>query len=134
MVQIAGVYQHQKNENLKEFVMAIGENAEFATKADAATSSMEFVVSGDNYTVKNVYPDKTVTFSFTLGAEFDDPMPTGISFKSVATLNGNTIAVKTFLNGAQIGYRNYDFSDSGCVITMGATATTHVAKRIYSRQ
>ncbi|XP_017779742.1 PREDICTED: fatty acid-binding protein-like [Nicrophorus vespilloides] len=131
---LTGKYQHVKNENLKEFIMAFGgELTDFATKSDSMTCTMEVTCDGDNFTMSTVYPDNTINLKFTLGAEFDDPMPNGQMYKSVASSAGPVLTIKTHKDGAEVGFRTYEFSETECFMTMGAKSTPIVAKRWFKR-
>lgn len=79
------------------------------------TPTMEITVSGNKYTISSDSGVKAANIEFTLNEEFDDPMPTGVVLKSVATLEGNVLKITSKTDGKR-GVRTYEFTDTQCIL------------------
>ncbi|XP_022904934.1 fatty acid binding protein 1-A, liver-like [Onthophagus taurus] len=131
MALIPGKYKLENNENFVAFLTSLGVPADNAQYADKLRPHLTVNVSGDKIELVSDSGVKNTTTTFIIGQECDDPLPTEHIAKSTATLNGNTIDVKT--SCAEVGLdgsRTYDFTSDGLTITYKGSV---VAKRIYKR-
>ncbi|KAF2899143.1 hypothetical protein ILUMI_07031 [Ignelater luminosus] len=129
MVQIAGNYKLDKNENLSVYLKSLGVPEELAQKAETPGLTLEVVVEGNKYSFKS---SSKINLEFTLDEEFEEPFAVaGIVLKSIAKLNGNKITVTSKTDDGRTGTRTYEFTDSGLTLTL--TSKDITAKRYYSR-
>ncbi|XP_022904939.1 fatty acid-binding protein-like [Onthophagus taurus] len=130
MVQIAGKYTHDRNENFEAYMQSFGPlvTPEVITQYVNSKPTIEVKLDGNNCTISS---SGGQTQSFTFGQAYKDDLFAGHDIESTATLNGNKIEIKTVSKkSGNSGARIYEFSDEGLVIhyTGGVEA-----KRFYKR-
>lgn len=83
MVQIVGKYEHERSENLEEYLKTVvGE--EHADKASTFAQSkpvLEVQNNGDDFTITVSNDGKSNTTTFQLGVPYDETMPHGVTMK-----------------------------------------------------
>ncbi|CAH1375108.1 unnamed protein product [Tenebrio molitor] len=133
MVQIAGKYQHVKNENFLEYLVAIGVPEDRAKAVDARKPTLEVAVDGNKISVNIINSgEEKVLSTFILDKEVDEAMPNNITLKSTAKLNGDSLTVTSKTPSGEIRSRVYKFSDTELVLTMNNDKGPE-GKRIYKR-
>jgi hypothetical protein len=134
MVQIAGKYQHVKNENFLEYLVSIGVPEDRAKVADARKPTLEVAVDGNKISVSINSGDgeEKASSTFILGEEVDEALPNNITLKSTAKLNGDSLTVTSKTPSGKSGSRVYKFSDTELVLTMNNDKGPE-GKRIYKR-
>jgi len=96
MVNFNGTYKLEKNENLEEFLAAMGVGAMKRKMASMARPSVEVKVEGDTWTIVTSSTLKTATWTFTLGEEKELQNTSDSSMiKAIFTLEGNRLIQKT---------------------------------------
>jgi hypothetical protein len=132
MVQIAGKYQHVKNENFVEYLVTLGIPEDKAKAADTLKPKLEVVVDGNKISLNSDSGVENASSTFILGQEVDEPMPNNIILKSTAQLNGDTLTVNSKTPTGKAGSRVYKFSDTELVVTLTSDKGPQ-GKRIYKR-
>ncbi|XP_068897849.1 fatty acid-binding protein, adipocyte-like [Tenebrio molitor] len=134
MVQIAGKYQHVRNENFLEYLLSIGVPEDRAKVADARKPTLEVAVDGNKISVNINSGDgeEKASSTFILGEEVDEALPNNITLKSTAKLNGDSLTVTSKTPSGKSGSRVYKFSDTELVLTMNNDKGPE-GKRIYKR-
>ncbi|KAH0812360.1 hypothetical protein GEV33_010431 [Tenebrio molitor] len=118
MVQIAGKYQHVKNDHFLEYLLALGVPEDRAKVADARNPKLEVVVDGNKISLNS--DSGTITSStFILGEEVDEPLPNNVTFKSTAKLNGDSLTITSKNPNGEVSTRVYKFSDTELVFIAG---------------
>ncbi|GJQ69339.1 putative lipid binding protein [Trypoxylus dichotomus] len=136
MVEIAGKYQLQSNENLVEYLKGldsfIGSEVtdELANTIDALRPTLDVSVDGDKISLVS---NAGSSASFTLGVPFEDEILTGVKVTSVATLSGDKLTIESTSGDNRKGLREYLFDESGLVIIYSGGNSNVTAKRTYTR-
>ncbi|KAJ3626006.1 hypothetical protein MTP99_016534 [Tenebrio molitor] len=130
MVQIAGKYQHVKNDHFLEYLLSIGIPEDRAKESDARNPKLEVVVDGNKISLNS--DPGTTSSTFILGEEVDEPLPNNVTFKSTAKLNGDSLTITSKSPNGEVSTRVYKFSDTELVLTMSGNKGRQ-AKRIYKR-
>jgi hypothetical protein len=112
ILQIAGKYQHVKNENFVEYLVTLGIPEDKAKAADTLKPKLEVVVDGNKISLNSDSGVENASSTFILGQEVDEPMPNNITLKSTAQLNGDTLTVNSKTPTGKVGTRVYKFSDT----------------------
>jgi len=141
VVKIVGTYKLEKNENLDAFYTAAGVPW-IARKMMLATSPTTYVSQEKNDNEEDVWFFKTVSFtrtidlSFKLNEPFEDELPSGDVYETVAKMEGEHkfILESSKEDGDTVlsFVRVYEFSQDGLVMTM-KHPTGVEAKRYFKR-
>ncbi|XP_054158693.1 fatty acid-binding protein-like [Oppia nitens] len=91
MSDFTGKYKLQSATNTEAFLKELGLPDEFVAKAKDVKPELEISLTGDEYTIKTVTPNRTHEIKFKLGEEFDDQLPDGRKFKTTVTIEGNKL-------------------------------------------
>lgn len=133
MVEIAGTYNHERNENLDEYFKAIGVPYIGRKMMAMSNPRLEVENNGEKWTIRNISAMRTSSLTFSLGVEYEESMPSGDKLKNVTNLEGNSLVTNsTSPNGSKI-IRRYDFTPGGATLTMTHEESGQVAKRFYNR-
>ncbi|KAB0802402.1 hypothetical protein PPYR_04588 [Photinus pyralis] len=127
MVQIAGTYKLEKNENLAEYLTALGISEEKIKLASTPGSTVEITVEGNKYT----FNSSVMFTTLILNEEVDEKVPSGITVKSKATLDGNKLCIESYFPDGRNGTRIFEFNEEGFIVTM--TTSSLEAKRYFVR-
>ncbi|CAH0561083.1 unnamed protein product [Brassicogethes aeneus] len=134
MVQIAGKYKLEKNENLVAYLTGLGIPEDKAKIADSVKPEVEIIIEGDNITITSNSGIGNSSSKFVVGKEVDDPMPMGVVLKSTTKLESDAIIVDSKDPNGVSGQRVYKFTSSGFVLTMTSNKNgVPSATRTYSR-
>ncbi|XP_076245301.1 fatty acid-binding protein-like [Calliopsis andreniformis] len=133
MTSIVGNYQHDRNENLDEYFKAIG--VPYIPRKMMGMSSPRLEISNDDnkWTIRTISMMRTVELIFTLGEEYEEHMPTGITLKNTTTMEGDSlVTVSVGPDNTKI-VRKYEVTEDGVVLTMTHEKSGQVAKRYFKR-
>ncbi|XP_022917754.1 fatty acid-binding protein-like [Onthophagus taurus] len=134
MVEIAGKYNLESNENLDEYYKAIG--VPFIPRKMMCSSRPELTISVDEkgeWTISSSTLLRTVVITFRLGEEYNEHMPGGVTIQSVTTREGDSfVTVSTVPNGTKV-IRRYDFNETHCILYLKHEESGVEAKRFYKR-
>ncbi|KAF5280948.1 hypothetical protein FQR65_LT14916 [Abscondita terminalis] len=129
MVQMAGTYKLEKNENFDEYLAAIGIPQDKIKYVNTAGVSYEIIVDGNKYIFKSSTGMDT---TLVLNEEVEETLGSvNMKLKSCTKLDGNKLIVNSELPDGRKGTRTYEFCDKGFVVTM--TSGDKVAKRYFVR-
>ncbi|OXA43912.1 fatty acid-binding protein [Folsomia candida] len=137
MAKIIGTYKLEKNENLDAFYTAAGVPW-IARKMMLVSSPTIDVTQEKNENEEDVWLIKTVSFirtinlSFKLDEPFEDVLPSGDVFETVARMEGDNKFILDSTREDTSFIREYDFSEDGLVMTM-KHPTGVEAKRYFKR-
>jgi len=135
---IIGIYKLDKNENLDAFYIAAGVPW-IARKMMLVTSPTVYVSQEKNDDEEDLYLFRTVSFtrtidlSFKLNEPFEDTLPSGDVFETVAKMEGDNKFILESSKEDTSFIREYEFSEEGLVMTM-KHPTGVEAKRYFKRQ
>ncbi|XP_018569853.1 fatty acid binding protein 1-A, liver-like [Anoplophora glabripennis] len=112
MVQITGKYEPVENINVYEFLVKMGVPEDEAKAKTEKKSPFEIVLDGNKLRFTSGLAIKPA--EFVLGEEGEEILPPDIVVKSIATLDGNVITVKSSKPEVDLtGSRTLTFTDSG---------------------
>ncbi|CAH1382017.1 hypothetical protein MTP99_005905 [Tenebrio molitor] len=132
MVQIAGKYQHVKNEHFLEYLISLGIPEDKAKAVDALKPKLEVVVDGNKISLNSDSGVENASSTYILGEEVDETLPDNITVKSTAKLNGDSLTVTSKSPSGKVGTRVYKFSDTELVMTLSGDKGPE-GKRVYKR-
>lgn len=83
MVQIVGKYEHERSENLENYLKSVvgDEHADKAATFVNSKPVLEVQKNGDDYTIIVTNEGKSTTTNFQLGVPYDETMPHGVTMK-----------------------------------------------------
>ncbi|XP_068205455.1 fatty acid-binding protein-like [Palaemon carinicauda] len=90
MVEFAGTYAHDRDDNFEEVLVKVGVGFLFRKIASRAKPTMKVEVKDDTWTITTVLPIKTLVWSFRLNEEVELEGPEG-KMKATFTLDGNVL-------------------------------------------
>nr|AEM45872.1 fatty acid-binding protein [Abscondita cerata]2N93_A Chain A, Fatty acid-binding protein [Abscondita cerata] len=129
MVQLAGTYKLEKNENFEEYLAALGVPQDSIKKANSPGVVYEIIVNGNKFTFKS---SSGMNSTLIVNEEVEEVLGTvNMNIKSFTKLEGSKLVVNSELPDGRKGTRTYEFCDKGFVLTM--CAGDMVAKRYFIR-
>ncbi|XP_015435656.1 PREDICTED: fatty acid-binding protein, adipocyte-like [Dufourea novaeangliae] len=133
MASIVGTYQHERNENLDEYFRAVG--VPYIPRKMMAMSSprLEILNDGDIWTIRTISMIRTVEVTFTLGEEYEEHMPAGVTLKNVTTMEEDSLVTVSVGAGNNKVVRKYEVIKDGVLLTMTHEQSGQVAKRYFKR-
>ncbi|XP_017790990.1 PREDICTED: fatty acid-binding protein 12-like isoform X1 [Habropoda laboriosa] len=133
MSSIAGTYQHESNENLDEYFKAVG--VPYIPRKMMCMSSprLEILNDSDKWTIRTISMIRTVEVTFTLGEEYEEHMPAGVTLKNVTTMEGDSLVTVSVGPDNNKVLRKYAVTEDGVVLTMTHENSGQVAKRYFKR-
>ncbi|CAH2001733.1 unnamed protein product [Acanthoscelides obtectus] len=138
MVQIAGKYKLEKNENFVELLKKQGIPEEHAKHANEDRALLTVEVNGDKIKLTTQSALRNSEVEFHVGKAIQEDIAPEYRCSSTAKLVGNTLTIESIPTDgrAKSLTRVYTFTDTGIevVVTMNDGGSTTEAKRIYKRQ
>ncbi|XP_076548559.1 fatty acid-binding protein isoform X3 [Osmia lignaria lignaria] len=133
MASIVGTYQHERNENLDEYFKAVG--VPYIPRKMMIMSSPRLEISndGDKWTIRTISMIRTVEITFTLGEEYEEHMPNGVTLKNVTAMEGDSLVTTSVGPDNNKLVRKYEVTEDGVVLTMTHEKSGQVAKRYFKR-
>jgi superfamily II helicase len=137
MANIIGTYKLEKNENLDAFYAAAGvpwipRKMMLATSPRMEVSQEKNEDEEDVWLIKTVSFMSTVSLSFKIDEGFEDVLPSGDVFETVAKMEGDNKFVLESTKDDLSFIREYEFSKDGLIVTM-KHPTGVEAKRYFNR-
>ncbi|XP_076668737.1 fatty acid-binding protein isoform X1 [Andrena cerasifolii] len=162
MTSLVGNYQHERNDNLDEYFKAVG-MFKSATKNDcgvpydgsknkyaltACVTGVPYIPrkmmsmshpqlqisnDGDKWTIRTISMIRTVELTFTLGEEYEEYMPAGVTLKNVTTMEGDSLVTVSVGPDNNKVVRKYETTEDGVLLTMTHEKSGQVAKRYFTR-
>ncbi|XP_043482385.1 fatty acid-binding protein homolog 9-like [Leptopilina heterotoma] len=135
MVQIVGKYEHERSENLEEYLKTVvgEEHADKAATFAQSKPVLEVGNNGDDYTITVSNDGKSNTTTFQLGVPYDETMPHGVTMKSLTTQEGDKFTTKTELPNGNKSVRVYEFTENGITVHLSDENTGAKGTRYYKR-
>ncbi|VEN33697.1 unnamed protein product [Callosobruchus maculatus] len=138
MVQIAGKYKLERNENFIELLIKQGTPEQHAKFANEDKPVLTIEVNGDK--IKITTSESKVNsgvVEYQLGKSIQETMGSDHLLNSTAKLDGNTLTIESTAaeGGAKALTRVYTFTDTGLEVIVRITGegSPTEAKRIYKR-
>ncbi|CAL4126115.1 unnamed protein product, partial [Meganyctiphanes norvegica] len=94
MIQFAGSYKHEKDDNFEAILNKQGFNFVLRKMLGSVHPSVEITVDGKKWTIVTTIPIKSVTHEFIIDEEIELESPDGKKQKVIFTLEGNTLTQK----------------------------------------
>lgn len=128
-----GKYQHERNENLDDYFKAIG--VPYIPRKMMLTSrpTLEVKQEGDKWTIKTISLLRTMELTFTLGEEFTESMPSGVTLKNTARIEDDSIVISSTGPNGEKTERKYEFKDDEVILTMTHEQSGQIAKRYFKK-
>ena len=112
MVQIAGTYKHEKDENLETYFSTIGLPQEVQKLAMVPGLTVDVTEEDNKYTFKTSSKLET---TLKVGEEVDENA-FGLSVKSTLKREDNNLIVNSVMPGGRTSTRIYAFTNEGFVV------------------
>ncbi|XP_060814558.1 uncharacterized protein LOC132906406 isoform X2 [Bombus pascuorum] len=133
MVSIVGTYQHESNENLDEYFKAVG--VPYIPRKMMCMSSPRLEISNncDKWTIRTITMIRTAEVTFTLGEEYEEHMPAGVTLKNITTMEGDNLVTVSVGPDNNKVVRKYEITKDGVVLIMTHEKSGQVGKRYFKR-
>ncbi|XP_019872499.1 fatty acid-binding protein 1, liver [Aethina tumida] len=132
MVQIAGKYVQEKQENFVAFLLAVGIPEEYAKRAETAKTETTIAINGKNIEISTKSPNFSRTATYIDGEEVDDSTERHKNTKSVAVLKGDVLEITSKYADGKTGLRKYTFTDAGYTLELSETDAPNAV--IYNKR
>nr|CAH7764259.1 unnamed protein product [Callosobruchus chinensis] len=115
MVQIAGKYKLEKNENFLELLKKQGIPEEHAKISNEDKAVLTIEVNGDKIKINTESKIKSNVVEYQLGKPITENIVPNVPLNSTAKLDGNTLTIESISpeGGAKSLTRVYTFTDTG---------------------
>ncbi|XP_076755915.1 fatty acid-binding protein-like isoform X2 [Xylocopa sonorina] len=133
MTSIVGTYQHERNENLEEYFKAVGVPFIPRKMMCMTRPQLEILNVDDKWTIRTSSMLRTTELTFTLGEEYEEHMPSGVTLKNVTTMDGDNLVTVSVGPGNNKVVRKYEVTEDGLILTMTHETSGQVAKRYFKR-
>ncbi|XP_043482374.1 sodium/calcium exchanger regulatory protein 1-like [Leptopilina heterotoma] len=130
-----GKYQNERNENLDEYFKAVGVPYLLRKMILTSRPTLEVIKQDEDnkWTIKTISLLRTAELSFTLGEEFIENMPTGLTIKNVAKIEDDSIVISSLGPNGEKTERKYEFKEDEVIFSMTHEQSGQVAKRYFKK-
>ncbi|XP_076280782.1 fatty acid-binding protein-like [Lasioglossum baleicum] len=133
MASIVGSYQHERNENLDEYFKAVGVPYIPRKMMCMTSPRLEILNDDDKWTIRTISMIRTVEVAFSLGEEYEEHMPAGVTLKNITTMEGDSLVTVSVGPGDNKVIRKYEITEDGVLLTMTHESSGQVGKRYFKR-
>ena len=133
MTAIVGNYQHDRNDNLDEYFKAVGVPYIPRKMMSMSHPQLQITNDGDKWTIRTISMLRTVELTFTLGEEYEEYMPAGVTLKNVTTMESDSLVTVSVGPDNNKVVRKYETTEDGVLLTMTHEKSGQVAKRYFTR-
>ncbi|XP_031843562.1 fatty acid-binding protein isoform X3 [Nomia melanderi] len=133
MATIVGSYQHERNENLDEYFKAAGVPYIPRKMMCMSSPQLEILNEGDKWTIRTISMIRTNELTFTLGEEYEEHMPGGVTLKNCTTMEGDSLVTVSVGPNNNKVIRRYEVTEDGILLTMTHETSGQVGKRYFKR-
>ncbi|XP_048508055.1 sodium/calcium exchanger regulatory protein 1 isoform X2 [Athalia rosae] len=116
MSNITGAYAHERNENLDEYLKAIGVPYVGRKMMSFSSPRLEISKNEDKWTIRSISVGRTLEMTFALGVEYEESMPSGDKLKNVTTIEGDSLVTNSVAPNGSLITRRYDFTPETAVL------------------
>lgn len=133
MASIVGSYQHERNENLDEYFKAVGVPYIPRKMMCMTSPRLEILNDDDKWTLRTISMIRTTEVTFSLGEEYEEHMPAGVTLKNVTTMEGDSLVTVSVGPDDNKVIRKYEITEDGVLLTMTHESSGQVGKRYFKR-
>lgn len=134
MSMIPGTYKLYKNENLEQFLFAVGVPYMARKMINIITPVMIFFVEGDTMTIKITSWLLSLESKFKLGEEYIEKMPNGTLKCVTLIINDNELLTNAVIQSSgHKTMRHLLFNEEEVVETLTHEKATGIGRRYYRR-